>query len=345
MDVERWVRFMDKRVNVLLFLIILTSILAACQPDTATDSYEMTTVTINNSTHMSYAPIYIAEAEGYFEEFGIQLDKVTFNQTVEGIPLLLSGQLDVYAGANNPGLINIFREEPSVKAVAQRGAVLSGSCTYLGVLVRKDLYDSGEVTKIEDLKGLKVVVTETGTTGYAFSQIIGEVGLTFADVETHTMPPSAYVDAFRNKTVDAIVTPELNLTRLLLDGNAVLLGKAEDTVSPFLTSVLAFGKRLIVDDPDLGIRFMAAYIKGVEKYNEGATEENLAIINQVSGDEIEILKQACWIPIPLDPKIDFEGVEGFQHWLYDEGHIDALITEEQFWDPSYIEEAHKLLGD
>jgi NitT/TauT family transport system substrate-binding protein len=319
--------------------------LAACQPDASPDSYELTTVTINNSTHMSYAPIYIAEAEGYFEEFGIQLEKVTFNQTVEGIPLLLSGQLDVYAGANNPGLINIFREEPSVKAVAQRGAVLSGSCTYLGVLVRKDLYDSGAVSSLEDLKGLKVVVTETGTTGYAFSQMIGQVGLTFADVETHTMPPSGYVDAFRNQTVDAIVTPELNLTRLLLDGNAVLFGKAEDVVSPFLTSVLAFGKRLIVDDPDIGVRFMAAYLKGVEKYNEGATEENLEIINQVSGDDIEILKTACWIPIPLNPEIDFEGVEGFQKWLYDEGHIDALITEEQFWDPSFIEEAHKLFGD
>jgi hypothetical protein len=124
-----------------------------------------------------------------------------------------------------------------------------------------------------------------------------------------------------------------------------VLARGEDLVSPFLISVLAFGKRLMVDDPDLGVRFMAAYLKGVQKYNEGATEENLKLISEISGEDVELLKSACWIPIPLNPRIDFEAVVPFQNWLFEEGHLDALITEEQFWDPSIIEAASDLINE
>jgi ABC-type nitrate/sulfonate/bicarbonate transport system substrate-binding protein len=334
-----------KLIYRLLLVVILFS-LSACQTtNIRVESQEMDTIIINDSTHMSYAPIFLAEAEGYFEEVGIRLEKIPFNSVAEAIPLLLSGDIDVYAGSNSPGLLNILREEPAVKIVAQRGAVLADNCTYLAILVRKDLFDSGEVTGPADLEGRKVDVSVTGTTGYTLSQYLAPAGFTLEDIDSNQMPPSAYIDAFRNQTVDVLVTLEFSLTRLLQDGNAVVLARAEDLVSPFLTSVLGYGKRLMVDDPDLGTRFMVAYLRGVEKYNEGATEENLKIISEISGEDVELLRTACWIPIPLDPQIDFKAVEPFQNWLLEQGHLDILVTEEQFWDPRFLEAASSLLED
>ena len=60
--------FLKKSLFVLLTLGIFA--IGACQ---AKNETEMTTVTINDSAQVNYAPIYFAQSEGYFEEFGNDL--------------------------------------------------------------------------------------------------------------------------------------------------------------------------------------------------------------------------------------------------------------------------------
>ena len=172
-----------------------------------------------------------------------------------------------------------------------------------------------------------------------------KAGLTFEDVELSTIPSSSYIDAFNNKAIDVIVTPEVYVTRLLNNGNAVILSRAEDDIGPLQASVLAFGPRLLKDDPELGARFMAAYLKGVQKYNEGKTEENLQAIAEKTGLDIELVNQACWPPIREDGWIDFSYLDRFQRWNVETGQLEGVITEEQFWDPSILEAGQALLNN
>ncbi len=350
--------FSKKSLMVILVLILI--VLSGCQSQSdmeSTDeqetvaaqeterSYEMTTVTINNSAQVNYAPIYFAQSEGYFEEFGIELEILTFTKVTDAPPLLVSGDLDVYAGSISAGLLNIFRQEPNVKAVADRGKMIEGACTFQAIIVQKDLYESGEIRGAADLAGRKVAATASAMKGYELGVYLATAGLTFDDVELVDIPSSALVDALNNKAVDAIVTPESVLTRLMMTGNAVILSKGEDDVGPLQTSVLAFGSRLVKDDPDLGARFLAAYLKGVQKYNEGKTEENLQAIAGFTGESIDLLEQACWPPMREDGWIDFSYVEPFIRWNVEMGHLDATVTEEQFWDPSILEAALALLNN
>lgn len=336
-----------KKLAVCLVLIVI--LLSACQEASETQApdgaYEMTTVTINDSGQINYAPIYFAQTEGFFEEFGIQLEILSFNSVTEAVPLLVSGDLDVYAGSVTTGLMNILGQEPNVKVVADRGKIIDKTCTFQAILVRKDLYDSGEVREPADLEGLRVRSTTAGITGYQLSTYLAQAGLTFDDVELSNIPSTSYIDAFNNKSIDAIVTPEFYLTLLLMNGNAVLLSTAEEDIGPMQASVLAFGPRLIDEDPGLGARFMAAYLKGVQKYNEGKTEENLQAAVEKTGQDIELVTAACWPPIREDGWIDFSDLDRFQEWNIETGQLEGMISEEQFWDPSFLEAGMALLDD
>lgn len=357
---------MFSKKSFMVMLVLLLFVLSACQAKSEIETteeqqteaaqetaesqeteviYEMTTVTINDSAQINYAPIYFAQTEGYFEEFGIELEVLSFSSVTDAPPLLVTGDLDVYAGSITAGLINIFGQEPYVKAVADRGKMVQGECTAQAILVRKDLYDSGQVAGPADLAGLKIAARTSATMGFNLSTYLAQAGLTFDDVELVSMPLSAYIDALDNKAVDVVIAPEHTLSRVLMHGNAVILSRTEDVIGPYMSSILAFGPRLIHDDPELGARFMAAYLKGVQKYNEGKTEENLQAVAEKTGDDIELINTACWAPIASDGYINWSYVEPFVQWSYEVGDLESTITEEQFWDPSIREAALSLINN
>ncbi len=356
---------MKKYFFVMFCLVILT--ISACQPTTpaptsvpATEEplaitsqvptteptpYEVATVKMNSSKLMSYAPIFIAEKEGYFKEFGIVIEPIVFNRSSEALPLLASGDLDIYAGIANSGLFNVLAQEPNVKVVADRGTVSADDdCTYLGIMVRKDLYDSGVITGPEGLKGQTISATNAGSTGYLLSSYLAQAGLTFDDIILSDLPTASYLDGFANKSVAAIVAPELHVTRLEQAGNSVVVAGLEDFGTTQL-SIMAFGKSLLVDHPDVAARFLAAYLKGVQKYNEGKTESNILAIMEATGEDISLIQNSCWIPIREDASIDFTGIEAFQQWSIEQKQLDNAVTEEQFWDPSYLKAAQELLNN
>jgi NitT/TauT family transport system substrate-binding protein len=298
---------------------------------------------MNSSKLMSYAPIFIAEKEGYFQEFGIVIEPIVFNRSSEALPLLASGDLDIYAGIAQSGLFNVLAQEPNVKVVADRGTVSGDDdCTYLGIMVRKDLFESGAITGPEGLKGQTISATNAGSTGYLLSSYLAQAGLTFDDIILSDLPTANYLDGFANKSVAAIVAPELHVTRLEQAGNSVVIAGLEDFGTTQL-SVMAFGKSLIVDHPDVAARFLAAYLKGVRKYNEGKTESNIQAIMEATGEDISLIQNSCWIPIREDASIDFSGIEAFQQWSIEQKQLDIAVTEDQFWDPSYLLAAQELL--
>ena len=318
------------------------SSLAITQAPIPTPTYEPVTLKFNAAKLPSYAPIYLAEEAGYFSQYGISLEPISFNRANEAIPLLASGDLDFYAGALNTGLLNVLGQSQDIKVVADRGSVIPGGCTYQAILVRKDLFEGGAITKPEDLKGQIVASSTAGPAGFLLSSYLAQSGLTLDDVQISDIPTGSYVDGFANKSIAAIVTTELHVTRLLNAGNAVVLARLED-FGAFQLSVLAFGKNLIIDKPEVGARFLAAYLLGVKKYNEGKTDENIRLLAEATGEDPELLRAACWIPIKLDGTINFASVNAFQQWSIQQKQLDNPISEEQFWDPSFLEDANDLL--
>jgi NitT/TauT family transport system substrate-binding protein len=323
--------------------LTLTSILLSACGSVETIPQEMVTLRMTISEQISYAPIFIAEQEGYFAEFGIQIEYVTFNRSSEALALLVAGEIDIYAGTLNAGFLNSAFESGEIKAVADRGHIEPGACTYQAIFVRKDLLESGAVTGPQDLKGLTFSVSTAGPSAYFLSTYLAQAGLSFEDIRLVDLSVPAEIDALETGALDGGVVPEPNLTYILNSGNAAVLAGAEDVLGVYQSGIIAFNKKLLVDQRDVGARFLAAYLKGIRQYNQGKTEHNLQILAQATGDSLENLHSYCWISLRPDGSIDFSGVEGFQQWSVSQGHLDNPITEEQFWDPGLLADALVLL--
>jgi NitT/TauT family transport system substrate-binding protein len=308
-------------------------------------NYQEVALNITMSNKLSYGPILIAEKEGYFAEFGIKLNNISFTQASEALALLVAGTTDIYAGTLNIGFLNVLSGSPDLRAVADRGHVQPGSkCTYQAILVRKDLYNSGEVTSAANLAGQTISVSTGGPAAFILGSYLSQAGLTFKDIKTTNLTPLTEIDAYANKTIAIGITAEPDLTRVLNAGTTTILAKAEDVVGLFESGFIAFGKTLRVDHPDVGARFMAAYLKGVRQYNEGKTDRNLQVLSEATGETIQMLQTACWPSINSDGLIDFAGVEPFQQWAIAQGQLEKPVTADQFFDPSFLLAAQKLLN-
>jgi NitT/TauT family transport system substrate-binding protein len=307
-------------------------------------AYTPVTLKMTLTPYPSFAPIFIAQAEGYFKDYGIDLENVPVTANSQNTALFAAGTVDIYGGSLSAGLINMLAKDPNMKVVADRGHFKAGECTYEAIVVRKDLYDSGAITSAKDLAGQTIASTSTGPDAYLLSTYLAQAGLTLNDVSVSDLPKSAYIDAFANKSVAVIVTQELYLSELMNAGNAVILVSAQDVISPYQVGVLAFGKSLTVDNRDVGARFLAAYLKGVAQYNLGKTDSNLQIISAATGETIDHLKNSCWMPINEDASIDFAGIEGFQQWAVSQKLADTTLTQEQFLDPSFLAAAKQLIN-
>jgi NitT/TauT family transport system substrate-binding protein len=119
----------------------------------------MTTVNVGYTPLITYGPLFIAKEEGYFARQGIDAEFVKFPNTAAAVPSFVIGDIAVLGGQLNPSLINAIGKGSHVRIVADKGRNTPDSCNASGVVVRRDLYESGAVTKASDLKGKKVMAS------------------------------------------------------------------------------------------------------------------------------------------------------------------------------------------
>lgn len=153
-----------------------------------------------------FAPLYVAEAKGYFEEAGITLELTPLKSGQDGIPMLSNDQLDVMIAGFSAGMFNALAQGLAFKVVGSMGISPGdpeNSPTALEV--RQALIDDGSVKTVADLKGRKIAVAggEGATGGYLLATMLQEGGLTLADVEVSNLSTPDQEPAITNGSVDA----------------------------------------------------------------------------------------------------------------------------------------------
>jgi hypothetical protein len=99
---------------------------------------------------------------------------------------------------------------------------------------------------------------------------------------------------------------------------------------------IAFGDRLINGDHDVGVRFMRAYRRGIERYNDGKTDRNVAIIAKATGEEPEVIRSACWVAFQKDSRINWASIDAFQAFAGTEGQLERPVPQAQAWDSTFL---------
>ena len=132
---------------------VCSMLITACSPA----GHASDVVKVGLVGNISDAPIYIGQERGYFEQEGLTLQTSTFDSAARQIAPLATGELDVGGGAISAGLFNAAGRKIDLRIVADRSRMAPGY-SYVTLMIRKDLVDSGQFKSLADLKGKKIAL-------------------------------------------------------------------------------------------------------------------------------------------------------------------------------------------
>jgi len=345
---------------VVLAMLLLTLLIQACAPTPAeteapakveptvepTAEVESPPETVKLKVvvlpYISYAPFYIARDDGHFAEQGIEVEFVRFDKSSDAIPALAQGQVDVAAGLMEVNSLNAIAKGTNLKYVADKGYLPQDHCTFTGWVAPPDMVASGELDDLNNLAGMKIAFSPAGSAEYALDMLLKDTGLTSADVQGMDMPPPVRFEGLGD-SVDIVSMAEPWILRTVKSGKGVSWVPWEDYMPDFQLSIIMYGPNLLDKNPEVGKRFMVAYLNAIKQYNEGKTDRNVEIAAEFTQLDTDTVKAACWSKIRENGSIDLKQIYDFQDWAFDKGYVDSKMTEEDFWDGSFIEYAYALV--
>jgi NitT/TauT family transport system substrate-binding protein len=322
----------------LLFVLMLVSGVIIC--GCLSTAPPLTTVRVAYLPIISNGPLFIAQEEGYFARQGINVEFEKFQSAPAALPALINGDIAVSGGQLSPAMANAIIKGAHVRIVADKGRAYSGSCNTNGIVVRRELFESGAVTKVSDLKGRKVMFTNDQS--YLVSLLLEKGNLTPDDVEIINMDFASGVVALTNGAVDAGDLTEPYITQVNNSRSAVMLIPTNE-YCPDWPLPLYYGPAILDKDPELGNRFMVAYLQGVRQYNLGKTERNLAILKNYTKLDRELLQQSCWMPVAIDGALPKKPVREYVDWMYANKKITQNLDDDQLYDTSFVDYANGVL--
>ncbi len=311
-------------------------------------------LTIGTIGAASDAPLFIADAKGYYAEQGLKVKFVRFDSAAKMIPSLGSGEVDVGSGATSAGLYNAVKRGIGIKIVADKARNAPGY-GFQAILVRTDLLDSGKVKSLKDFKGLKVAMSATGNSENAFmNYALVKNGLSYNDIDPVFLGFPNQIAAYANKAIDASLTVEPTVTEILKLGTAKKLVSADEIFPDYQTAVVFYSPKFAKDQPDNAKKFMVALVKAMRFYNDALKDGHIA--GPHADEVIKILTEYSFIKDPsvhraiisqaVDPngQLNMPSLQMAWQFFVDTKQIDGSVKVDDVVDLSYVHEAAKVLG-
>lgn len=284
----------------------------ACGPDPGRPHLR-----VSFSPHPSWGPLMVAQAEGYFRDEGLDVEMVRAMRSEETLVALVSGDIDVRPGPLNTAFLSAIRQGAPIRIAAGMGALPPDGCTYFGITVRAGL-DPGTPGAVRRIR-----VSNDGISRYLTTRMLALHGLSLNAFETVRLPEGTEIPAMASGAIDAVAGTEPSLTLLGRSGRLWL--SAQDAVPGFQWGVIGLGERLLVREPELGVRFLRAYLRGVARLRDGKTRRNVAIIAEATGIPADLVQQACWPVFTAGADVNWGSVEAFQAWAV-EGLMEGTVS-------------------
>jgi len=294
-----------------------------------------------------FAPLYVAKERGFFEKLGLNVELERVKSGTEAIAFLTSGQLDVGAIAVSASAWNAFNKGMDLRVVAPAGLKrLKDDPTML--LVRTDLYESGEVTKPADLKGRTVAMAggPGGGGEYLVSKALEGSGITVHDVNMVKVGNADMPAAFENKAIDAGLLGAPYAEQVLQAGTAKVLVK--DMAPGAMTVVYVYSGKFMKERPEAAKRFMVAMMQAVRAMqgDDYLSDENLAAYLAYVKSTADAIRKG--VPMIYDPemKIDLDSLRDVERVHRENGRTDYTepVDMSKVVDSSWRDYALSVLG-
>jgi NitT/TauT family transport system substrate-binding protein len=251
---------------------------------------------------MAFAPIYVAAERGYFAEQGIDTEFVMVKSGTECMAFLTEGKVSVGAIAVVASAWNAFNKGMDLRIVAAAGLKLEKDDPAV-LLVRTDLYESGEVRKLFDLKGRRVAMAGGPGSGgeYMVAKALEGSGLTIFDLRMIDMANPDMPLGLKTKAIDAALTSPPYSIEIMMSGTGKILAK--DMTPGAMTVVFMYSGKFMKEKPEVAKKFMIGLMKGARAMQgkNYLQEKNIEAYMKYTRTTEDVLRKT--IPMLYDPNL------------------------------------------
>lgn len=257
-------------------------------------------VAINPNVY-GYLPIMYGIDQGFFAAEGIDVAVTHFNaSSVTMMPNLVKGDLNIASGVPAPALFNQADQGWDIRVFATTSAARTGWHDELWVMVRKDLWDSGAVRKLADLRGRRI---DAATPGAPINLLVNEMlvkaGLSRSDVvyTERLRDQVSMVSALRNQAVDLVAVVEPTASQMVENGIGMRFVSNQDVAPNGQTAFLIASAKYLADNKDAVTGFLRVCMRSREELVKNgpaafppAAQKVLSNWTQRSADEVAKLQ-------------------------------------------------------
>lgn len=297
-------------------------------------------------------PLMIAKHKGWFAEAGLKVEIVDVKNFMQYPSMLASNSIDLIDGYVPANLWNMIDAGADFRIIA--GSALSVAAregkparNIRGYVVRKDLFDSGSVTKIADLKGKRLAdFAPVPPKGQISPFPIGHkvFGDVFKEIDWVRLSEADILNALASKTIDG-ARMRSRWVRLAVDkGLAVELIKETDFVPRIQVRALVGRDEFLRKNKDAVTAFLKVYLRA-QKYAEEVQA------GQHKDDYLAAVKANSDIPVEaaldliqeseITTDLATDDLKASQDHFVMVGAQRAVVPLEKVIDASYLNAAKK----
>jgi len=227
-------------------------------------------LTVGVLPNAAFGPHFIALERGYFRDVGLNVELVATPSILDQVASLAQGQIQIGACASSIACYNALNRRTDVQIVAdlQSGGKTPKSTGNVSLMVRKDLWDAGTIREAKDLVG-RTVYLQGGEGGAPHMETVHWLQRHSIDpksVEFELMTFPDVLAAMGNQGIEVGFSAEPLLSAGVARGIHQILATQEEMYPGVQALYLAYWTGIERLGPQVGERFMVAYLRGVRDY-------------------------------------------------------------------------------
>ncbi len=282
-------------------------------------------VTVAWVRSLNIAPYNVAVGRGYYTQEGLAVETAEFASTADVVSALGTGQTDVNVGAISAGNFNAWQRGVKMYVVAAMSIYPAEGLMPTSVVTRKELYDSGAVRGLPDLRGHSFAVNARGNiTEYTLWRVLQRRDLGLDDLNLQIMGFPDMVAALANGSVDGFIASEPFGTIALDQGTGARLADDQQTIGAVQFTHTLFSEQFADGRTDAATRFLKATLRAARELQGTAwiDDPTLArILEDEIGFKAELLGHSILPVFPTDLTPRLDDVEQMQEGLMRMGRL------------------------
>ena len=312
-------------------------------------------VSVGMVNTISDAGFFVAEAKGYFKAAGIDVTFSSFPSASGMIAPLASGDLDVGSGAVSAGHYNANERQIPVKFVADK-ARNAPDLSFQSIVVRSALIEGGKFNSFADLKGLKFAIPAPASVGEQsiLNEALKRGGLGWNDCDRAFLGINEQVAAFRNGGLDASITSEPLISIMAKQGLTTRFATVGSFYPNQQAAVVCYGAQFVTKRPEVGRRFIKAYLQGVRDYNDALKDGRFAgpnaeeVVDSIARYSVtkdrDLIRSVIPAALHPDGEVNVDGLAKDLAFIKTLGLVKSNVVVADIVDMSFAKAAAAELG-